>query len=182
MPLLWLPAVWYTPHIDLKQRSLSAWAALEASRYSSLTWQPISTRHFSWKHVSWEFFTLHTASWSYQLQSLNYPNKLAPFNLSGFVCFLRGPSRQKKDSSYVTRSHQRRRNSQSVTMKNVFLRPPPAIVQIYNCERDTFRLSVCPLCGALRDPREAFLVSAGRTVYHQRTDNPFCRDGATDNP
>lgn len=45
------------PHIDLKQRSASAWATLEASRYSSLTWQPISTRHFSWIHVSWEFFT-----------------------------------------------------------------------------------------------------------------------------
>lgn len=60
--------------------------------------------------------------------------------------------------------------------------PPPAIVQIYNCERDTFRLSVYPLCGALRDPREAVLVSAGRTVYYQRTDNPFCRDGVTDNP
>lgn len=43
------------------------------------------------------------------------------------MCFLRGASRQKKESSYVTRSHQRRRNWQSVTMKNVFLRPPPPL-------------------------------------------------------
>ena len=52
----------------------------------------------------------------------------------------------------------------------------PTIVEIYDCERETFRLSVCLLCGTDRDPLKAVLgPEAGRTT------DLFCLDGAADN-
>lgn len=92
--------------------------------------------------------------------------------MSCMICVTSLRHLKTREMEHFTGGQQRGRNSWMCHNEKCIVRP--TIVQTYNCERGTFRLSFCLLCSTNKHPLEAVLWPAQRTFFSQRTTNPFC--------